>query len=223
MTVQDLIEQAFYIVGITPDGGTPTADQLDFGLNRFNAMMQSLGADANATWLRRTAPIALEAGVEDYDTTATTTQATTRPIRILSAYRSDGTYDTTLTKMSKAEYFQLSDKASAGLPTQFWYDQASPTGTVYIWPVPEAADLPLTLYIDYISQFEDAVLADDLEFPAIWVEAATYNLAMRLAQKYGKVITNDFLLIANDALSRAKGQDTEDAAIYLKPSMRGER
>lgn len=220
--VQDIIEEALEVINVITDGATPTAAQLALGLARYNSMMQSMGVESNRTWLRETIHVDLIATVAEYNISQAPV-TTSRPIRVIHAYRNDGSYDTPLVKISKKEYFDLSDKANAGIPTQYWYDADAPSGILYVWPVPAAADLPQTVYLDVVLQYEDASLADTFDAPAVWKEAAVYQLAVRLAERYGVEVSPTLGALATKALAVAQGQDYDDSSTYTVPSLRGRR
>lgn len=218
--VQDIVEDAYELSGIIGDGDTPTAAQLAVGLSRYNSMMQSIGVASNRTWLRKTVSVAMANATLSYNISAAPV-STSRPIRIIGAYIRSGTTDTPLYRISKQEYFEITNKATSGVPTMYWYDADAPTGALYVYPVPATASLPLTVYLDIVHQYEDAQLSDTFDAPAVWKEAAVYQLTIRLCARYGRDVDPDLTAAAKLALAIAQGQDYMENLPMTEPATRG--
>lgn len=216
-TVQDLITAAYRSVGIIGENDTPSTAQLTDGLLRWNTMMMNWMGWGVSTWARSSVTFSLTAGTQSYSIGPGGDVDTSRPLRILEVYRSSGGIDTPLFPYSKQEYYWLSNKTQSGIPTQWYYDQESPRGNLFVWPVPDAASLPMTVTLDCEIPFQESTLGAVPDMPDHWQEAAIYNLAIRLAVKYGRPIDPNLNKLANDALELAKGQEYEEADIYVQP------
>lgn len=108
-----------------------------------------------------------------------------RPLRVLSIRRenSSGT-EIELELVSRDEYFELPNKTTRGVPTQAYYDPQLDIGRLYFWVIPESVDYKFNItYLEPIQDFDEA--ANEPDFPAEWLEALKYGLAVRLAPEYG--------------------------------------
>ena len=132
-----------------------------------------------------------------------------RPLEILEAKLHDPNgYDRPLTISSKTDYERLSYKTSSGLPNQIYYDKQLNNGKLYTWPVCNDAQYYIKMSARLPIQIFDS-LTDDCEFGAEWYEALSWNLAIRLAPKYGKPIDAMMRNIAESFMTEAFAFDTE--------------
>lgn len=145
-----------------------------------------------------------------------------RPLDIHSVrLRSDSGNDRILNKISREEYFGLPDKTSQGQPVSFFYDPQLTTGKLYLWPNPDAIDYFLKMtYSRSIEDFDAA--GDNPDFPQEWLEAITYNLAVRLAPMFGKdqKVLQLLVPLASQMLADVKQFDNEDSSLRVTPDRR---
>lgn len=221
-TVSDLITAAYRTVGIVADTGNATTEQLNTGLVTYNLMVKSWSSIANDTWGRADKTFSLTAGTASYllGPGAGDDVDIPRPYRILNAYRTFDSQDVPLTQIGKQQYFSLPTKTSTGLPVQFSYQPGTLNGTLYVWPVPAAADLPCTMTIDYVKTMGVAALSDTPDMPDEWQEATMLNLAVRLADKYGKPLSQTLMIRAQESLDRASNSTYEAADVIVRPVVR---
>lgn len=109
-----------------------------------------------------------------------------RPQRILDVFRrTAGGADTPLSEIARTDYARLSDKDAEGAPNVWHYDRQYGQGRLYIWPVPDDDnDYTLQLVYDRLVQdFDDT--ANEPDFPVEWFDVLSWNLADRIALKYG--------------------------------------
>lgn len=222
-TVNDLITIAYRSVNITQQGQTPDANQLAFGLAHYNLMMANFVGMGIDTWPRATLSKALSAGTASYTIGPSGAIVASRPIMVLNVYKSNGTTDSPLYEMSKREYFKLASKTTAGTPLYYFYDQgfasATAPGTIYIYPVPANADLPLTLYVDVRTSFTPSTspATDKPLCPDEWQDAVMWNLAVRILQHTGRPVPQEIMFLAQTALRNASGLDVEEAKLMPHP------
>lgn len=225
-TVGDLIQKAYEIAGVIPVGSSPSSAQDAFALSLYNTMLKSWAGYGVNTFLRDTQSFSMTAAKATYTIGPSGADVTaSRPIRINDIYRTDSNgYSTPLSKLSKNEYFNLSNKSEAGVPVQYYYDQETPSGKLYIWPIPATADLALTLTYDAAIQFDNATTtAATPDMADEWQDAAMRNLSLRLCVTYGRPIDPTAKELAGEALSLAKGTSYEDASFYIMPDYQGMR
>jgi len=91
--------------------------------------------------------------------------------------------DQPLTRISRQEWLNISNKVLVGDPSKFYVDHSTlNTPVIYLWPVPEAA---LTIKYDYMRYIETlGAMSETLDIQRPWLEACVCGLALRLAEKY---------------------------------------
>lgn len=132
--------------------------------------------------------------------------------------------DTKLYQLTREEYMRLPNKLVNGQPAQYYYEKLTTTGTIYLYPVPDADQAGLKLYIKYITYLDNvtSISTNEIDMPVEWMETVTYGLASRLARPYGlsledrQDLRNEYNKMVKDMLDH----DQEDGSIYLRPSPR---
>jgi len=123
-----------------------------------------------------------------------------RPHELLELYRRnyDDVVDVPLIRLSRTDFFTLSDKDTEGTPVNFYYDPQLTSSKLSVWPT--ASDIfsrDSVLIANIKKPFDNLDSAtDDFEFPQEWYEAIVYGLAERLAPMIGYPIPDRQLLKA---------------------------
>jgi len=158
------------------------------------------------------------------DTTAYTIDTTnsTATIDVLDAYIrqtvNNSVVDLPLTRISRAEYSQVPDKASTGKPNQYFVDKAlSPTITVY--PAPDKSS-EYTVYLNVLSRMDDADEATNtLEMPFRFYPCLAAGLAYHISLKKAPDRTAILKQIYEEEFNRAMSQDEERASFRISPDL----
>lgn len=220
----NLIKGALRLIGVLAQGETPSTDQVTEAAEALNYLVKAWQADGMPLWGIKEYELTLVASTAKYRIGLGQTVNISKPLRIISAYRSTGTTDTPLTIITRDEYNRLGTKSNTGYPIQIYYDVQNTYGDLYVNPVPDAtvaADSTITLV--YQRPFEDFdAAADEPDFPQEWFDALKYGLATRLAPEYGVPVSERQLLlqemtrIKQEALSMG----TEEGSLYFTPDIR---
>lgn len=121
-----------------------------------------------------------------------------RPNELLELYRRnyDDVVDVPLIRLSRTDFFTLSDKNTEGTPVNFYYDPQLTSTQLQVWPTAGDIFSGNSVFIANIKKpFDDLDSAtDDFEFPQEWYEAIVYGLAERLAPMIGYPIPDRQLL-----------------------------
>jgi hypothetical protein len=142
-----------------------------------------------------------------------------RPLEIIEARRVDADdNETPIDLISRDEYMSLSDKGSKGTPNQVYYHPQLTNGVLYVWQACDDVRDRIKMTIKRPVQDFDAG-TNDCDFPQEWFEALTFNLARRLAVKYGKVFPKDLLVLAIESKDVVWGFDREQTSIYFQPDI----
>jgi hypothetical protein len=138
--------------------------------------------------------------------------------------------DRVILPISRTEYASYPNKEQQGFPTVFWFDRLAPasrsTGSagpsVTIWPVPDGTSAQTMSYYR-VRQLQDSNLAggQTVEIPYLWLEAAAYGLAQRLALQYNPAKLEFLKPLADEAYQIAAEQNVETAQQYISPQIQG--
>lgn len=140
-----------------------------------------------------------------------------RPLEISDArlVRTDGTESPLNDPISRDEYMLLSNKDSPGSPNQIYFDPQRTNAVIKTWPVCNNVKQHIKFTGRYPVQDVDD-LTDDIDIPQEWFEALSWNLAIRLAPKYGKPIDPALILLAREFKETAEGFDAEKASTFIQ-------
>ena len=224
MNRNEIIQDAAEEIGIAIDGEALDPSFIGVANRVLNRMVKAWMAHGLHLWKRDSISITLVASTNTYTLgTGGSVASSTRPLRIIECDRKDSNNVTVgLTKMSLSEYEDLTSKNSNGTPVNYFYDPTLTTGTLKVWPTPDATvAAEYTLEVIYQSPIEDFDNStDDPDFPQEWLEALVYGLARRLARKYGSLEPyemEDLKEQARESLELALSWDVEDDSIYFEP------
>ena len=138
-----------------------------------------------------------------------------RPVDIIEARRHDSDdKDTPLILKSRIEYESFSDKISSGTINSIYYDPQLNNGILKIWPA--CGDVKDYVLMTVRYPLEDVIAStDDFDMPPEWLEVLAWNLATRIAPKYGKQLSQDFIIRAEGIKEILKDSDRENSSIFI--------
>lgn len=107
-------------------------------------------------------------------------------LRVLSVrYRNAAGVDLPMRLMTREFYFNLPQKASTGIPTQYYFDPQRGAATLYVWQA-LAAVTTETLQITHQKRIDDIDdLSNDIDIPQEHFDTLLYAFAERLLDDYG--------------------------------------
>lgn len=216
-TATEIIKDALVLIGGLEDDETPTAAQAQYALRALNRMVKAWSAKPIKVWNWVDGSLPLVPGQSVYTIGLAGDLNIDRPIRIENVRRVVDGVESEIRIASRDEYLAQPSKDSQGKPVYVYYDSQLDLGKLYIWPTPDAADEIRFSYRSYIQDFDQ--LNDDPYFPAEWLEALVYNLAVRLMPMY-EVSGEDALRIerlAAQFLMEAEDNDQDQGSIFLTP------
>lgn len=203
MTGTEVITAAFQELGIVVSGGSPNTNDLAWGLGKMNRMLKSWSTDGINLHYRKEESFSLMAGTPDYSIGSGATFDTARPNKIEQAFIRDSGHDYPLGIRPAAEYWTLTEKTTQDRPLKLYYDPTYPNGTIYLYFTPNSAyamhivsQKPLLTYVS---------AATEIVLPGEYEDALVLNLAIRMASRYGKVVSGQLRLDAKETLSNIKG------------------
>lgn len=142
-----------------------------------------------------------------------------RPLRVLHAVlRDPQNQDIEVDIIPLNTYLSYTDKATNGLQLQAAYNPTLDDGTLYVWGT--GSQQGYKYIILYSKPFDDADTATDtLEFPQEWLEAITYGLGARLADRFMLPLNVRGYLWrqAKDMKQELNDFDRENTSVFFQP------
>ena len=221
-----LITTAIRLVGGVGAGQTPTAVEITDAGVMLNLMLKSWQNDGLQLWTVTRKQITPVQGQSVYTMGATGDSPDVvldaRPEDIFEAYRrtTSTEVDVPLIRLSRQDYWTLSDKDEEGVPVQFYFDPQLTLANLYIWPTADSIFAANnTIDILYQRPFDDMDSAtDNLYFPQSWELSVVLGLAALLTIEYGATIADRRELKAEAALAKevAMEWDSEHTSMFLQ-------
>lgn len=207
-TVNDIVTYALRKASVTAWGETPATEDATAAMAELDLMLKGWQNKGFNLWTKTGGSLALT-------TAASYTLSPVRPLRILSARLKRSGTETPMYEMSRQEYDDLPNKASTGLPTQFYYDRQREAAKMYIWPVLTTV-AGETIEYTYERELEDIVsLNDVIDVPGEWWDAVVHNLAVRMVETLGFNKPPTLLMRAAETLREAGAFDREESVYFV--------
>lgn len=180
MTAAEVIAYALRKIGIVRGTQAVPPDDAEDARIELEVMMKEWAFTGPYITTKAEGSLTLTNATQSYDLT------TTRPLRILHArYRNSSSLDLPMELLTRDEYYSLPNKASAGTPTQYFFDPQSSSQTLFIWPVPATVTTETVKYT-YQRRIQDiGVLTNTIDIAPEWLSTVGYGLAARLLDEYG--------------------------------------
>lgn len=177
-----LITGALRLLGVIESGETPSDDELDDGLESVNAMLDSWRNDDLMCYALQEESLTLADGDASYTVGSGGDLDTTRPVSIEAAWIVDSDISYTVVIITDLEYAAIPDKTTeADWPDRLVYRPTMATGTIVVYPVPNATR---TLKLLTRVPLTALTLADTVSLPPGWERAIKHNLAVEIAPEY---------------------------------------
>lgn len=212
-TASEIIKDAHALIGVVDQSLNLSSEELALGQRALNRMIKAWNAKGLWLWTFKEGSFSTVADTQSYSM-GSGGDYSERPLQITQCRHVEDSIATEMFPLTREEYFRLPDKSTSGKPTNYYYDPQLTTGTLYIWPTDSGAN---TLKFTYRRPLEDIDSAtDDPDFPPEWLDALTYNLAVRLAPFYGVSVSAEVANIAAYGLDELEGFSREDpGSVYF--------
>ena len=209
----ELTIYAYQLIGIRPTA--LLQEHMDVARTATNMMFTRWSNQGVNLWQVDLITVPLIQGTSTYNVDANT-------VVMLDSYIEYGSppIDRIILPIGRTEYASYPNKQQQGFPTTFWFDRLlSPTVT--LWPVPDGQQTYLKYY--RVIRLQDANMngTEQVDIPAIWLEAMVYGLAERLAQIWSPDKVAIMKPMADEAYNIAAAQNVETASFYISPSTSG--
>lgn len=206
-TGQVIVTGALTTLGISQQGGTPSASDSTDALNELNNQWDAWGIDEGLIYsILPVGPLALVASTASYTIGTGATFNVPRPSRIYKAFLravvGAAIARKELNIVEALEYFAHGDlSAASASPDELYpnYDvDASGFAKLYLYPVP-TCPTATTLELEAAVPFTAWTLVDNTFLPKGYQDAINYALAFRLIPRFGAIVPDQVqkMVIAN--------------------------
>lgn len=202
-TAQTVINRALRLIGALDPEESPTTNETANVLEALNGLIDSWRNDRLIVWSIATVTKTLTPADGTYTIGNSADINTTRPVRIEGAYVTQSGTDYPVEVISEAAYRAIPDKTTqSDLPQFVYYDPAVANGTIYLWPVPSAANV-LTLSV-WAPISTLATAGTTVTLPPGYERALASNLAIDIAPEFQKTASQEVAKMARESLAAIK-------------------
>jgi hypothetical protein len=210
-----MIERAMRLLGQLESGGTPSTDEYADGLTAINAMLGSWNNERLMCYAIRDETVTMVSAQTSYTIGVGGDLVTTRPVEIADAYVVVSSISYPVRIMNESEYASIPDKtATAAYPDHIYYKPSMSTGTIYVYPVPNAASSLHILTRTPLAAF--AATSDTVTLPPGWEEALATNLAVKWAPEFEVAASQDVREMAREAKANIKRINSRPMRAYTE-------
>lgn len=179
-----IINRALRLLEQIGSGETPTDDEYTDALNVLNSLVMSWRNDKLMCYAMQEETLTLAAGDPSYTVGGPGDTVPVRPVSIDRAWIVDGDISYEVAAMNEAEYAAIPAKTTqSNWPDRFLYRPGMSSGTVIVYPVPDAVRTMKLLTRVPLTEF--STIDSSYSLPPGWDRALGYNLAIELAPEYG--------------------------------------
>lgn len=220
-TVRAICTDALEEIGVTGQGETPSAPDIQKALLRFQYQLDAWQSESLTLAVNTPLTYTIPSSTHTFTIGPTGNIVAQRPVWIQAmTYVNPGSspeVETILAPMSDDQYDALSIKSlPSSLPTQYYYNTSftSLNGSMFVWATP-TQNVKVYVYVKQGAAVPVA-LSDTVIGPAGYAEAFLYQLALRLVTPFAKNLADLPLLpqLARESLARIK-------RVNLQPGLLG--
>lgn len=215
-TPAQIVKRSLLTIGAVDRDKALTGTELNDGVDSLNVMLASWSQNKLKLHAISKESFTLVVGQASYTMGPSGADFTTdRPMDVLAGFvRSGDNIDYPLEKMTRNEYNDVVAKGDTGRAYRFYYHPTATDGTLYLDYTPSTAE---TIFLDLQKGLGNFTAPDTaITLPANYIEALTFNLALRLAPEYGMIPSEEVKGLAGDTLSELKALNSEQFVADLE-------
>lgn len=213
-TASDLIKSSLRAIGAIASGETPSASEQSDALDVLNDILEEWSNDGFMIFEKKVEEFTFTPDTASYSIATGATFNSARPQVILEARvkKAGEQYEYPLKVLSHQEWARIAQKTlSADLPTSVYYNRTYPSGTLYFWPVPDAANTLVLHSLKPLTAIASA--ATTLSYPPGYKKALKYVLASELAPEFGRPLDPKVEQIARDSKAAIARSNTDEVLL----------
>lgn len=200
---QDIIDRASRLLGQIASGASASSDESADGLEALNAMIESWRNERLMCYARQDETLTLANSDGSYTIGPSGDLNTTRPMDIEEAYIVASNISYPVKKITEEEYAAIPDKTTeADWPEVYLYRPTMATGTLLIWPEPNATRTMKLVTRIAVTGF--ALVSTSVSLPPGWEEALAFNLAVAWAPEFEREPSQAIVKIARESKANIK-------------------
>lgn len=214
--VQGVIDRAARLLGQIEPNTSLDADESADALVALNDLIDSWRNEELLVYARQEESLTLVSAQGSYTIGPGGDLGTTRPVRIESAYVLDGVNSyPNISIIEDDEYDAIPNKTSQSTwPDRINYRPTMPAGTLYVFPVPNAASVLKLMTWTVLAEFSG--LTDTISLPPGFRKALTANLALELAPEYETEVSQSLLKMATESKASIKRINSRPIKAYTE-------
>ncbi len=131
--------------------------------------------------------------------------------------RNTSNVDLPLTKISRGDYLNLTNKTTSGRPTQYFFDRQT-TPVLTLWPTPNDSTETLVYY--FVNRIQDAdTLQNTTDAPFRFLPCMVAGLSYYIALKKAPERVQLLKTVYEEEFQRAADEDEDRISLKLQPSI----
>jgi hypothetical protein len=214
--VAEYIEEAFERCGLE----LRTGYDLKSATRSLNIMLAEWSNRGLNQWTISKKTVAMVKSTSEYSIDSTNATA---PIDVLDVFiretNGSETTDISLTRLSRAEYSNITTKSSEGRPNQYFIDKQV-TPKITVWPVPDFSS-KYTIHMNVLTRMDDADLATNtMDMPFRFYPCLAAGLAYYISMKRAPQLTGQLKAIYEEEFDRALSTDEDRSSFRIAPHLR---
>tara|TARA_R100000935_G_scaffold47242_1_gene70963 strand:- start:1850 stop:2545 length:696 start_codon:yes stop_codon:yes gene_type:complete len=214
--VAEYIEEAFERCGLE----LRTGYDLKSASRSLNIMLAEWANRGLNQWTISQKTVPMVASTSEYNIDSINATA---PIDVLDVFiretTGSETRDIAMSRLSRAEYSNITVKSSTGRPNQFFIDKQL-TPKITVWPSPDLSD-KYTVFMNVLTRMDDADLATNtMDMPFRFYPCLAAGLAYYISMKRAPQLTGQLKAIYDEEFDRALSTDEDRASFMISPNLR---
>ena len=216
LDVAEYVEEAFERCGVE----LRTGYDLKTARRSLNLMLAEWANRGLNQWTISEKTVAMVKDTSTYNIDSTNATA---PIDVLDVFvretiNSENT-DLPMTRLSRAVYSHITNKASTGKPNQFFINKQT-TPTISVWPAPDKSST-YTIYMNVLTRMDDADAgANTLDLPFRFYPCLAAGLAYYISLKKAPERTGMLKAMYEEEFESAMSQDEDRGSFKVSPDLR---
>jgi len=211
-TARDIINQALVNIRVKANGQTLAMSHLSDGLDALNDLIDSWAGENLTIYQEKEESFSLTSGQASYSIgeNGTPDFDTARPIELVSGWYvrdSGGATDYPVEVVSLEQYRMRRSKGLTGRPFQVSYNPTYPNGTLYFYYTPDDGRVVYMRSLKPVPTFTS--INSTVSLPVGYKRALIKNLAIELAEGYGKTVTQTLYTAAKEAKNNIKRNNAQ--------------
>lgn len=222
-TVRDLITGSLRDLGALGVAEVASADEANDALMVLNQMLGIWQTESLMVYSRTEQNFPYISGQRTYTVGPGGDLNIPRPIRIDAAYARNPQLNDLDIYVCKSfqDYADIVSKgAQSTLITAIYYDPTYPLGTLYVWPIPSDSSYSLVLWLWGVLSTYTSV-NNVVSLPPGYELAIRANLAVHLSPRYGRPVSNELAMMANQSKAQLKRTNVDVPTMGFDRSLGG--